>query len=330
MRARLSRILARAALVVAGLAIGVLLSEGLLRLMAPDSTFGAATELPWMRERGADSPFMISPEMGFRPKLGTGLYSQWGTLPNDYAFEPSSERVRLLFIGDSVTARGRLVEALRRAEGDAGHEYWNAGVESFNTVQEVAFYRRFNAAILPDHVIVTFHLNDFQSTPVALRGDDGELVVYSPRQPTSSFNARLFAASHLYRAWVALRAPGGDPNAIAREVRGALSSLASQLESEGRCLSVIVFPFMERPEKWAPNQRIRHRLIMQMLDADGIRHFDLLPSLRRALAAGIDPQERPGDTWHPSAAVAEVFAADLLEAGLLAPDCLQPASEEGS
>jgi hypothetical protein len=47
-----------------------------------------------------------------------------------------------------------------------------AGVESFNTVQEVAYDRSFNRFIRLDHVILTFHLNDFETTPVAFREAD--------------------------------------------------------------------------------------------------------------------------------------------------------------
>jgi hypothetical protein len=77
-------------------------------------------------------------------------------------------------------------------------EYWNAGVESFNTVQEVALYRGYNTAIETDHVVLTFHMNDLETTPVAFLDEAGRLVVYALHQPATRVNAWLFEMSYLY------------------------------------------------------------------------------------------------------------------------------------
>ena len=143
--------------------------EAVLRITHQYATFGAATELPWMRNNSQDFSqiFTIDPDFGFRPILGTGGYTEYGTSPNTYPVQKRPGITRLLFIGDSVTGRGRIIEAIKQIYDDEVFEYWNAGVESFNTIQEVRFYQRYNAAVYPDHVILTFHLNDFEPTPVA-------------------------------------------------------------------------------------------------------------------------------------------------------------------
>src|SRR5262249_23296537 len=123
------------------------------RLRAPYRAFGGASELTQFRYGGPGglSTFVIDPTFGFRPVLGEGPYTRFGTLANDYAAAKPPGVQRLLFIGDSVTHRGLIVDALRAEYGAQQYEYWNAGVEAFNTVQEVEYYRRFNRPIHPDH-----------------------------------------------------------------------------------------------------------------------------------------------------------------------------------
>ena len=114
-----------------------------LRLTRPYKTHRAAREIRHFREGGRElaGGYEVDPDFGFRPRLGTDRYSEWGTLPNAYGFEKRPGVRRVLFSGDSVTHRGEFIRALRRVYGENGYEYWNTGVESFNTLQELEFYR---------------------------------------------------------------------------------------------------------------------------------------------------------------------------------------------
>ena len=156
-------------LLLTTVSLSVLAVEVVFRVTRPQRAFRAASELENFRLNPEDLTrhFEIDPGFGFRPILGGELYSEYGTRANEYVIEQPTDKTRLLFLGDSVTARGHIVEAIRDLYGDERYEYWNAGVESFNTVQEVNYYRRYNAAVMPDHVILTFHLNDFGTTPIA-------------------------------------------------------------------------------------------------------------------------------------------------------------------
>ncbi len=312
--------IARFALLCLATLIGLGLCEFVLRMMSPGETFGIAQELPWLR--GMDAPdtaqFEISPEFGFLPVMGTGLRSPYGTLANDYPLAKTPGRSRLLFLGDSVTARGRIVRAIEAVYGGERYEYWNAGVESYNAVQEVAFYKAFNAQIEPDHVILTFHLNDYETTPVVTRDTDGNMVVYRLNRPARQINRTLFVNSQLYRAVISLgRSRQADATAIARETDASLRALAALLRREEIAFSVIVLPFMSPDSQWNPGLVSRRKRILTFLKANQIRHFDLLPPLRLAIEQGVDVQERPGDAWHPSDAVAQYFARHLYEQGLL-------------
>ena len=141
-----------------------------------------------MRNSQWDSQQMwaIDSDFGFRPVLGNSEYNVYGTLYNNYSFEKKENTKRLLFLGDSVTRRAKIIDALRESYGEEKFEYFNAGVESFNTVQEVAFYKKYNSVIRPDHLILTLHNNDFETTPVAFYNQDHHLVIYAPGTTESS------------------------------------------------------------------------------------------------------------------------------------------------
>jgi hypothetical protein len=291
------------------------------RFKAPYRAFGGAYELTQFRQGVADglSTFVLDPTFGFRPVLGDGPYTRFGTLANTYAAAKSPGVRRLLFIGDSVTHRGHIVDALRAAYGAQRYEYWNAGVESFNTVQEVEYYRRFNRPIHPDHVILTFHLNDFETTPVAFRDADGTLVVFAPNWPVRRLNLWLFQHSYTYRYWLGLVTPKKTARTeIIAEVRASLADLERMVTADGARLTVLVLPILQPVSDWKPEYREYRHLILDILGSLGIRSFDLLEPLHEALAHGVVVAE-PGDRlfWHPSREAAAYFARHLTTQHLL-------------
>jgi hypothetical protein len=291
------------------------------RFKAPYRAFGGAHELTQFRQGAPDglSTFVIDPDLGFRPVLGDGPYTRFGTLANGYAEAKPPGVRRLLFLGDSVTHRGHLLDALRAEYGSQGYEYWNAGVESFNTVQEVAYYRQFNRPIRPDHVILTFHLNDFETTPVAFREADGALVVFAPNWLVRRLHPWLFQHSYTYRYWLGLVTPKKTARAeIMAEVRTSLADLERVVAIDGARLTVLVLPILQPVSDWQPEYREYRRLILGLLESLRIRHFDLLKPLNEALADGAAVTET-GDHlfWHPSREAASYFAKYLRTQHLL-------------
>ncbi len=291
------------------------------RFKAPYRAFGGAYELTQFRQDAPNglSTFVVDPDFGFRPVLGEGPYTRFGTLANGYAEAKVPGVRRLLFLGDSVTHRGHIIDALMAEYGSPGYEYWNAGVESFNTVQEVAYYKRFNRPIRPDHVILTFHLNDFETTPIAFRDADGTLVVFAPNWPVRRLNPWLFQHSYTYRYWLGLVTPKKTARAeIMAEVRASLADLERVVAVDGARLTVLVLPILRPVSDWKPEYREYRRLILGLLESLRIRHFDLLEPLQEALAAGAVMTET-GDHlfWHPSREAAAYFARYLRTQRLL-------------
>jgi hypothetical protein len=307
-------------LVGLGLLTGVVISELVLRWMAPYGAFGAARELDWMRTSPGTLSrlYTIDKDLGFRPNLSGGFYSEYGTRLNEYGIEKRPGITRLLFLGDSVTFRGTIIEALRDVYGKDGFEYWNAGVESYNTVQEVAFYKTYNYRIRPDHVILTFHPNDFETTPVAFFNEHGKFIVYAPNRPMHEMSPFWFKHSHLYRLIIGLTTPEQrGEEAILQEIEQSLIALRDQLKDSETRFTVLVLPLLTPPELWSRSEHERRKYIFRVLKELQIRHVDLLPPMIHAIQQGIKLHDPPGDIWHPSAEVADIFARYLREQELL-------------
>ena len=268
---------------------------------------------------------MVDPDFGFRPGFGNGYYTAFGTLANDYPLTKSNGKKRLLFIGDSVTRRGHIVDALKDQYGSLKYEYWNAGVESFNTVQEVRYYKHFNRAVRPDEVFLTFHLNDFETTPVAFREANGSLVVYAPNAPLQRINPWLFQRSYLYRSWIGVTTARNTKRVeIVNEVGASLEELKRMVDADGARLTVLVLPILRPLNHWNAEYLENRRRILDILRSLRLRYFDLLEPLNQALADGISAVETGDDLfWHPSPEVAKYFGAYLRRQGLLeSPDGL--------
>lgn len=310
----------RLALAIGSVAVSLAALEAFARIVKLDPLLPPSQELRQFRTSGpaAHDAWVEDTRMGFRPRLGfragegRQVYSQFGTLPNSYPLEKRSGVRRLLFLGDSVTARGRVVDAIRKAAGEEKLEYWNAGVESFNTRQAVDFYRFYNYGVNPDEVVLTLHLNDFELTP-AVFVSGGNFVVYTPSLSLGRVSRFWFTHSYLFR-WILAGMFRGiaDDNDIEREMRQALMELKSLTEPR-ISLTVLVFPLIKPWPSWEPQEQRRHATALRLLTEREIHYFDLLPCLNDQLEnrAIAELQDHPGDTWHPSAEFASAIATYL-------------------
>lgn len=290
---------------------------GLRRFHGRYDFFKVGVESPDFRQGRGDLKeiFTPDPDLGFRPVLGEGrYYGPHGTLQNEYDLRKRPGVTRLLFIGDSVTHRAELIKALRGLYGDERFEYWNAGVESYNTVQEVGFYRAYNRLVEPDHVILTMVVNDVETTPLVFLSE-GKLVMVAPNLPRSAVNGWLFRRSLLYRqvvSWrVALQANRLRLK-IWAEVTDSLRSLGEELERDGTRFTVLVLPLLAPPEA-APGAAATHRALVGMVDGLGLRHFDLAAPVAAALRGSPAPE----DNVHPGPEMASAIARHLKDNRLL-------------
>ena len=196
-------------------------------------------------------------------------------------------------------------------------ECWNAGVVGYSSRQELDYYRAHCADLNADHVVLTFHLNDYETTPVTFIEGDRMVAVYGEHGSRNP-NAWLYQHSYLYRFyWTrsARTTPAELEESLAREIEAALAGLQSLSAERGARFTVLVFPWVSPPGTWTAAMSEQHRATRRMLETLGIAHYDLTETLERALAAGIEVREDPGDNQHPSAEFGRWIARDLLERG---------------
>jgi hypothetical protein len=174
--------------------------------------------------------FIQDEQLGYRPKPGGTSYGPHGAKWNDYPLEKTPGKRRLLFLGDSVTDRAKIIDALHRELGE-DYEYWNAGVVGYGSQQELGYYRDYLGGIASDHVILTFHLNDYETTPITFMDGDQFIAVYG-RLGTARPNAWLLKNSFLYRFYwshsmTQSKVPRGSVMASRASEIGRISSSAN-------------------------------------------------------------------------------------------------------
>jgi hypothetical protein len=260
--------------------------------------------------------FQVDDALGYRPVPGGGGYGPHGARWNEYAPEKPPGKRRLLFLGDSVTERHKLVDALHERLGDE-YEYWNAGVPGYATEQELLYYRDHLATIAADHVLLTFHLNDYETTPVVFEAD-GEFVAVHAKIGGAAPSAWLMRRSFLYRyAWTQIvrMTSASRPAAIEAEVARDLARLRDLVRARGADFTVLVLPWVQDPAHWPDPKPRHHELTLRTLEELGIRHFEFRATLARALAAGVSIHESGTDPQHPSLELARLMAADVMATG---------------
>ncbi len=318
-RRRLPIVMARAALFVLATALTLLLAEAAVRWIAPlEELF---PQWHWDAVP-TDSEALYTPDedLGYRPVLGEGEYSEFGTVVNQYPMTKREGVRRVLFLGDSVTHRWRMQKVFVQRCRDSPVEFWNAGVEGFNTGQEVGYYLRWNYRIAPDHVTLVFHNNDFVATPVVFRDREGKLVVANPQAYLSKTNVTLAGWSHLYRHYLRIRIARmleDDPITSAKETRAALDRLKRDLEENGIGFNIILIPVFKPLAEWTAYEKRSRSLSLEIFEDLEIPFYDLVRPLKVATRKGFELPESPDDIWHPSARVSGLLARHLIRRGYL-------------
>lgn len=303
-------------LILGGTLVSLLFAESVLRMFGGDGicrgrkVFGG--------EIGArPQVFVVDDELGYRPEIDGKTYNKFGTAVNKYPIEKRRGYQRVLFLGDSVTRRGFIIQALREKYGVKMIEYWNGGVTGYNTVQELKYYERYNRSIQADHIVLTLHWNDFSITPVVLQKEEGQVVVGEVKSKLWFFHPWLFRHSHLFRFLVrAQLSTKPDILAMRREVAEALEEFQRVVKNDGAQFSVIIFPQLSEPATWSSEVREDHSFTLATLARLNIRAFDLRKPLERAIADHLDIQQEPGDLHHPSRALSRYFAEELFASKL--------------
>ncbi len=330
MSSRFSSVWARLGLSAFAVVASFLAAEAATRWLAPVAELFPHWQWDTLPTNWEGS-YVVDSDLGYRPVFGAGEYSELGTVVNEYPVEKASGVTRVLFLGDSVTHRWRMQRVLVQRCRESPIEFWNAGVEGFNTGQEVEYYLRWNYRVDPDHVTLVFHNNDFIATPVVFRDNRGEVVVANPQAYLSKRDVALAGWSHLYRHYLGARIARmleSDPVTSGTETKAALATLKAELETNGVGFDIVLLPVLKPLEEWTVYERRSRSLSLEIFDQLEIPYHDLLPVLERSLRDRMALTESPEDLWHPSDQLARRFARHLLRSGYL--EAVLPPSGCGS
>lgn len=189
-------------------------------------------------------------------------------------------------------------------------------MDGYDTVQELAYYRRYGAALEPDHVVLVYHFNDTSLTPVLFLDEQGNLIQYANRSPRK-LDPRLVRWSYLYRAAAARTLREPDPVESTQRVMDSLAELRETVCAEGPRFSVLVQPYLLPPglldSIYVDEMYRRHNETLERMGALGLEPLDLAVPTRAAIEAGVAINEVPGDIHHPSLELARRWADWCLE-----------------
>jgi hypothetical protein len=223
----------------------------------------------------------------------------------------------VLFIGNTATYEGALVQAVRNLHGEETFEYWNAGVPAFNTIQQIEFYKLHNARINPTHVIMTIQPDDIETTPLAFRSRAAELVVYLPNVPRAEIDPWLFENSHAYRFIRGLSISDEDgQHRIMEEYKLRMADFRDVLAREHIRLSIILLPLLAPKELWSREEVKRRTTLLAMLKELRLDYYDLSEAMSETTAMDAKLHEITGELWNPTPEIAQAFARYLTKRGL--------------
>ncbi|MGC3974326.1 MAG: hypothetical protein QM771_08110 [Nitrospira sp.] len=305
-------------LILTAVAIGVFGAEQALRNVYPHEGFGIAGEDDWFRQApySANQLFTIDATLGVRPWLRTGRYTEYGTAPNTYSLAKDPRHTRILFVGNTVTYEGTLLRALRDLHGENRFEYWNAGVPTFNTVQQIAYYHSYNARTAPDHVILTIQPDDFGTIPIAFRNHAAELEVHRPAVPRKDLDVELYQSSYLYRYLKGLMiSPAEKQHHLWQEYHDIVKGFSERLARDHIRLSVAVLPLSAAQQQWTQAEKDRRQALFSVLKELHIEHYDLADVFAPGRAGSVLPPTSK-ESGSPSTEMASAFAQYMTHEGL--------------
>ncbi|MBZ0217186.1 MAG: hypothetical protein K8F25_11570 [Fimbriimonadaceae bacterium] len=306
------RLLTNSLLVLTAIVIGLFFVEVMLRWLRPISIATIESGLQAGREPGVE--YLVPDEsLGLRPNLGTSVFDENGIgIPN--SIHSSAENsYKILFLGDSVTQRAEIVRALAARLSSENTSYLNGGVSGYNIREEVEFFLRFQHAVNPDAIFHTIHVNDLRSTKLLNRNINGVLTIHSRNANPQNVNPWLYQHSQLYRFLIMRFLLKSDQADLRTEAVEALRQLQKYMRLKNIAYYPVLFPILQPREDWSSLDTLSHKYLMEMSDELGLGIVDLQEVAERLFEKGVNPQQSPGDTWHPNRLFADEATKYILD-----------------
>jgi hypothetical protein len=225
----------------------------------------------------------------------------------------AEDPTRVLFMGDSVTAYGRIIDALANQLASETTSYFNGGIEGYNIQQEVEFFLRYQKDIRPDVIVHQLHVNDLFPSSYPVRTGDGKVRIYSPRVRTVEVNQTLYRYSQLYRFLFAQLSSKPSKDELKDAAFKALQTMRDYTRDNGITYYLVFFPTLQPLAEWTAYDKDTLDYLTRVVRELGLDVVELQDVAERLFAQGIDPGNLPGDTWHPNQRMADEAATYILQ-----------------
>ena len=308
-------VVARVAMVACGLAMGLLVSESLLRFL------DIAPQIEVMSSQ--QYRYSDNPKMGWEPvplaarSASTAGFNDLGYRDVNHQVSKSPGVLRIVVIGDSI-AQGtrikddnaifpRMLEVSLRSKGVAA-EVQNFGVPGYNTQQEVETLRTRGLAYSPDIVVLSYCLND-RSFEAGRMPHTMAMHALQKKAVDDSRRLQWLVKSALFRYlyFGLLFEPGGATGEVERLFGGVLADTVRQSFellaelSRAHEFKVIVSVFPLFPKKKTEDFDgypflSEHAYVRALSEANDFVHLDLLETFQVCAREG----RVAVDVYHPN------------------------------
>lgn len=299
-------------LTLTALVIGLLAVELALRWFRPIAI--ATIQSNEVDVAGRNNEYLIpDSSLGLRPNLGTSVFDENGIgISNSIRSDAENAR-KILFIGDSVTQRAEIVRALAGKLSVENTSFLNGGVSGYNIREEVEFFLRFQHVVEPDMIFHTIHVNDLYSTKLINRNSDGSLSIHARNANPQNINKFLYRHSQLFRFLIMRFYLKVGQDELLTEAKKSMRQLKDYMQEKGIAYHATLFPILEPYQEWSSYDKKSRDQLLAMFGELGLNIVDLLEISEHMLEKGDDPQQSPGDSWHPNAAFGDRSATFLID-----------------
>lgn len=293
-------------------AVGLAMMEGLLVFLVPPP-------IVWLDPQES---YHVDSKVGHRLVPGQHSYTHsfpvvtnsYGLRDREFSAVPGPGVVRILCLGDSLTfgdgvaaedTYAKQLEARLGQEGTVRYEVINAGVPSYDTWQEVAYFEEWGWRLKPNTVVIGFYANDVVPKPervnAALTGDGmlrrqgvggilPDFAVHTLKRSRLLLFLRdrvgklsnLVSPSEQFLHQQSLL-DGTQNNFVERgwqEVDVSMQKMAALKKEQGFELVLVIFPMAEQLLRDSPRTYYQLR-VQAIADKYGIPSIDLLDSFQR-------------------------------------------------
>lgn len=309
------RMFGNLALVAGSLLFAIALAEAVLTVIVP-------APIEW---KDPQELYFPDPLLGHRLVPGQESFTHsfpvatnsHGFRDREYSFVPPPGVVRILCLGDSLTfgdgvpvtaTYPKQLESLLNVTGGSGYEVINTGVPSYDTWQEVDFFKERGISFKPKIVILGFYANDVVPRPpavkTALAGGGtlrrkgfgayvpdqlvhvlkGSRVLLVLKDRIGKLTSAFWPSSeYVHEANLLEGLPDEFVERGWREVESSLSSMARLQRDHGFRFYIVLFPMAEQLVHEHPRSQYPAR-VKQIADKLDVPFLDLTPVFKQRFA----------------------------------------------